>query len=310
MRAVRVADAAETPSLIQDDVSRPQPGQGEVLVQVRAAGVTLTELSWYPTSHTELGGIRMWAVPAHEFSGVVTAVGEDVGSLEIGREVYGMNGWYSDGAMAEYCSAPFYAVAPKPLRLTYVEAASVPISALTAWQGLFDHAQLQPGESVLVHGGAGAVGSFAIQLARIHGAHVVATASARNRDFVLSLGAEQVIDYQKSRFEECIEGVDVVFDTVGGETVERSWSVLRPRGRMVTVASTAEGSTDERVKQAFFIVEPNQKQLYEIAGLLDTAILRPVVDSVIPLSQVPALFAGKVARQGRGKLVIAIQSVD
>ena len=135
---------------------------------------------------------------------------------------------------------------------------------------------------------------------------MIATASARNRDLVSSLGAERVIDYRESRFEECVKGLDVVFDTVGGETLQRSWSLLKPHGRMVTVVSTAAESTDPAVKQAFFIVEPNQKQLYEIACLLDAGRLRPVLDSVISLSQAPEVIAGKVPKQGRGKLVIAI----
>jgi NADPH:quinone reductase-like Zn-dependent oxidoreductase len=233
-------------------------------------------------------------------------VGPDVDSIEIGHEIYGMNDWFSDGAMAEYCVAPFSAVAPKPGSLTHVEAASVPISALTAWQGLFEHAKLQAGERVLIHGGAGGVGIFAIQLAELHGAGVTATASAGNLEFISRLGAEQVIDYRASRFEEFVKNADVVFDTVGGETLDRSWSVLRPGGRMVTVVSTAADSTAARVKEAFFIVEPNRKQLVEIAGLLDGGKLRTVVDSVIPLSQAPELYAGKLPRQGRGKLVVAI----
>ena len=309
MRIVRLADSIQ-PALIQDQAPQPSPGRGELLIRVYAAGITLTELAWYPTSHRKTGDPRTAAVPAHEFSGIVEAVGEDVGSLEVGHEVFGMNDWYSDGAMAEFCLAPFFAVAPKPRRLTHVEAASTPIGALTAWQGLFDHARLQSGESVLIHGGAGAVGVFAIQLARIHGAHVIATASARNRDFVKSLGADQVIDYRESRFEESVKGIDVVFDTVGGETLERSWSVLKPHGRMVTVVSTAAESTDERVKQAFFIVEPNQKQLVEIASLLDAGKLRPVVDSVVPLSRAPEALAGRLPRRGRGKLVVEIRTMQ
>ncbi len=269
-----------------------------------------TELGWYPTSHSKTGAQRDGAVPAHEFSGVVASVGQGVGSLEIGREVFGMNDWYCDGAMADYCVAPFFAVSPKPFCLTHAEAASVPIAALTAWQGLFDHAQLQPGERILVQGGAGAVGAFAIQLARLHGARVVATASAENLDFVSSLGAEQVIDYRASRFEECVRDLDVVLDTVGDGTLERSWSVLKAGGRMVTVVSSAEASTDARVKQAFFIVEPNQKQLSLVGALLDAGRLRPVVDSVIPLSEAPAAYAGQVRRQGRGKLVVAVASVN
>ncbi len=305
MRIIRLVDS-QPPSLIQDDVPEPRPGRGELLIKLCAAGLMLTELSWYPTSHRKTGEPRIGAVPGHEFSGVVAAVGEEVGCLEIGHEVYGMNDWYADGALAEYCIAPYFAVAPKPCRLTHVEAASVPISALTAWQGLFDHAKLQPGDRVLIHGGAGAVGIFAVQLALLHGSRVIATASTRNLGFVSSFGADQVIDYRESRFEECLKELDVVFDTVGGDTLERSWSVLKPGGRMVTVVSTAADSTDARVKKAFFIVEPNQKQLVEVGALLDSGRLRTVVDGVIPLSQVPEAYGGKLERPGRGKLVVAV----
>jgi NADPH:quinone reductase-like Zn-dependent oxidoreductase len=306
MRTICLAGTIQPPSLIQQNAPEPQPGRGELLIRVRAAGLMLTELSWYPTTHRKTGDARLGAVPAHEFSGVVAGVGEDVGSLEIGREVYGMNDWYSDGAMAEYCIAPFFAVASKPCRLSHDEAAAVPISALTALQGLFDHAKLQRGEHVLIHGGAGAVGVFAIQLAHLHGARVTATASTGNCDFVASLGAETVVDYQKSRFEDSVGEMDVVFDAVGGETLDRSWGVLKPDGRMVTVVSTAEGSGDPRVQKAFFIVEPNQKQLFEVAALLDSGLIRAVVDGVIPLSQAPDAYAGKVERHGRGKLVVAV----
>jgi NADPH:quinone reductase-like Zn-dependent oxidoreductase len=200
-------------------------------------------------------------------------------------------------------------VAPKPSRLSHVEAASVPIGALTAWQGLFDRAGLQPGERVLVHGGAGAVGTFAIQLASLHGAHVITTASPANSRLVSALGAEAVIDYRASRFEECMNKVDVVFDTVGGKTLERSWDVLTPKGRMVTIVSEAESSNDRRVKEAFFIVEPNQKQLVEIAGLLQTGRLRTIVDSVFPLPEAPEIYANRAPRQHRGKVVVSVAGV-
>jgi NADPH:quinone reductase-like Zn-dependent oxidoreductase len=305
MRVVSLANSVQ-PFLIEHEAPKPRPGRGELLIRVRAAGVVQAELFWYPTLHNRSGGIRTAAVPAHEFSGIVAAVGADVGALEIGREVFGMNDWYADGAMADYCVAPFFAVAPKPDFLTWAEAASAPISALTAWQGLFNHAKLQPGERVLIQGGAGAVGVFAVQLARLWGAYVVATASARNCELVSKLGANKVIDYQTCRFEECAGQMDVVFDTVGGDTLDRSWSVLKPGGRVVTVVSTAADSADPRVKRAFFIVEPNQKQLFEIAALLDGGQLQPVVDTVVPLSQAPDLYAGRVPRHGRGKLVVIV----
>ena len=178
---------------------------------------------------------------------------------------------------------------------------------MTAWQGLFDRAHLQAGEHVLVHGGAGAVGIFAIQLARLCGAHVTATVSARNLAFVSQLGAQQVIDYHAVRFEDNIPKMDVVFDTVGGETLQRSWGILKPGGRMITIAAESETTTDNRVQQAFFIVEPPHEQLARIGDLLEAGELHPVVDAVLPLVQASAAYTGDVRqRRGRGKLVVAV----
>jgi NADPH:quinone reductase-like Zn-dependent oxidoreductase len=307
MKAMRLSDSEQVPVLVEENVPQPQPGRGELLVQIYAAGVTSKELLWYPTTHNKNGGRRGRAVPGHEFSGVIAAVGEDVVGFDIGQEIFGMNDWFSDGAMAEYCIAQPSSVAQKPSRLTHAEAASVPIGALTAWQGLFDRAKLQAEEHVLVHGGAGAVGIFATQLARFQGAHVTATASARNLAFVSALGAERIIDYQAIRFEENVREMDVVFDTVGAETLQRSWSVLKPGGRMITIAADSEATTDERVKQAFFIVEPNHEQLIQIGDLLNAGHLHTVVDAVVPLAQASVAYTGKVEqRRGRGKLVVAV----
>jgi NADPH:quinone reductase-like Zn-dependent oxidoreductase len=303
---MHVTDSVHGPALVEGASPQPVPGAGEVLVRVYAAGVTVTELLWYPTSHTKTGEKRIGAVPCHEFCGVVAAVGPDASGLEIGQEVFGMNDWYAEGALAEYCLAPASAVAPKPGGISHTDAASLPIPGLTAWQGLIDRAKVQPGERVLVQGGAGAVGVFAVQLAKLRAAHVTATASARNVDFVSSLGADQVIDYKKTRFEDRVQNVDVVFDTVGGDILERSWGVLRPCGRMVTVASTAESSTDERAKKAFFIVETNRDQLSEIACLVSTGRLQTVVDTVVPFSQAPEAFTDRLQRRGRGKLVVEV----
>jgi len=307
VRAMRLTDTDGAPALVEENFPQPEPGRGELLIRVHAAGVTPTELLWYPTSHDKTGEKRARAIPGHEFSGVIAAVGDEVTGFDAGQEVYGMNDWFSDGALAEYCLTQPSWVAPKPSRLTHVEAASAPIGALTAWQGLFDRARLQPDERVLVHGGAGAVGVFAVQLARFRGARVIATASARNLDFVSGLGAEQVIDYQTVRFEERIQAVDVVFDTVGGETLRRSWGVLKPEGRMITIAAGNETATDEGVKQSFFIVEPNHQELAEIGDLLESGRLQPIVDAVLPLHQASLVYTGKVQqRHGRGKMVIDV----
>jgi len=191
--------------------------------------------------------------------------------------------------------------------LTHELAATVPIGALTAWQGLFGRAKLRAGERVLIHGAAGAVGLFAVQLAHLHGAYVIATASARNADFVRKLGAVEVIDYQTSRFEDQVGKVAVVFDGVGGETLDRSWSVLRSGGRLVTIAAVSESTTDRRVKNAFFIVEPDQKQLIAVSKLLDAGTLKAFINAVVPLDKASDAYNKVLSeKQGYGKAVVAV----
>lgn len=307
MKAMRLANTTGGTTLVEENVPQPVPGPGEVLVRVHAAGVIPTELGWYPTTHTKTGETRSGAVPGHEFSGVVAAVGEDVTGVEVGQEIYGMNDWFADGATAEYCLTLPGSIAPKPRTLTHIEAASVPISALTAWQGLFDRTKLQAGERVLIHGGSGAVGIFVVQIARWRGAYVIATASEHNLSFVTELGADEVIDYRKERFEDRAGKVDVVFDTVGDETLQRSWSVLKPNGRMVTIVSDVEGTDDPKLKAAFFIVEPNRDQLSEVAGMLDAGTLRTFVGARVTLEQAAQAYAdGHVPKAGPGKIVIAV----
>lgn len=272
------------------DVARPEPGPGDVLVRVRAAGVTPTELLWSPTWSNRDGTPRPFpVVPGHEFSGEVVALGAGVSGVAAGESVYGMNDWFAAGAQAEYCTAPADWVAPKPETIDHDGAAVTPISALTAWQGLFLKCGLAAGQHVLVHGGAGAVGLFAVQLAKWKGARVTATASAHNLEFVRGLGADAVVDYRAGRFEDAVSGVDVVFDTVGGETLARSRAVLKPGGKLVTVAAGEEDPADVE----FFIVEPSHPQLIEVAGLIDRGVIRPVVDGVFRLDEPRAAYGYK-----------------
>jgi NADPH:quinone reductase-like Zn-dependent oxidoreductase len=186
------------------------------------------------------------------------------------------------GATAEFSITLPQNIAQKPKTLNHEAAASVPIGALTSWQGPIDGAKLEPGERGLVHGGVGAVGPYAVQLAHIRGARVITTVSAHGIDFVKRLGADEAIDYKSSRFEKEVRDVDVVFDAVGGDTFERSWGVLKPDGRMITIAADSENKADQRVKDAFFIVEPNQKKLVEIAKQFDAGHLRAFVKTTVP----------------------------
>ena len=307
MKAMQVNRAERGPALILTELQKPEAGSGEILVQVHAAGVTPTELLWYTTTHTKAGTDRARAVPSHEFSGVIAAIGKEVQDFKVGDEIYGMNDWFADGATAEFCITLPQNIAQKPATLSHEAAASVPIGALTSWQGLIDRAKLAPGERVLVHGGAGAVGLYAVQLAHMRGAHVITTVSSRDIDFVKRLGADQAIDYKACRFEKEVRDVDVVFDAVGGETLERSWDVLKPGGRMITIAAGGEGTADQRVKDAFFIVEPNQKQLVEVAKELDAGHLRAFVKTTVSLNEASAAYSGAFRDQGGyGKIVITI----
>jgi NADPH:quinone reductase-like Zn-dependent oxidoreductase len=310
MKAMQVNTPDQRPVLILVELQKPEAGLGEIVVHVHAAGVTPTELLWYTTTHTKSGTARMRTVPGHEFSGVITAIGKDVQDFEVGDEFHGMNDWFADGATAEFCITLPQNIARKPRTLSHEAAASVPIGALTSWQGLIDRAKLEPGERVLVHGGAGAVGLYAVQLAHICGARVITTVSAQDIDFVKRLGADEAIDYKASRFEKQVRDVDVVFDAVGGDTLERSWSVLKPGGRMITIAADSEGTADQRVKDAFFIVAPNQKQLVAIAKRLDAGRLRAFVKTTVPLNEASAAYSGAVRdKSGYGKIVIAVPAL-
>jgi NADPH:quinone reductase-like Zn-dependent oxidoreductase len=307
MKAMRVNGMGQGPALVAAELPEPQPAEGELLIRVRAAGVTPTELVWYPTTHKKEGGARTNAVPGHEFSGVVAALGRGVHDFHVEDEIYGMNDWFADGATAEFCLTQPQNIALKPKSLTHERAATVPIGALTAWQGLIARAKMQAGERVLIHGAAGAVGLFVVQLAHLHGAYVIATASGRNIEFVKQLGADEVIDYKKSRFEDQVKNVDIVFDAVGGDTVDRSWAVLNPNGRMVTIAADNESTTDQRVKDAFFIVEPSQKQLGEVSQLLDAGSLKAFVRAVVPLGEASVAYSKEIPDQhGHGKVAIAV----
>ena len=307
MKAMQVVSSPKGFSVAPAEVRIPIPASDEILIRIHAAGVTPTELSWYPTTHTAAGTPRSLAIPGHEFSGVIEKIGDRVQGFTPGNEVFGMNDWYIDGASAEYCLAKPASIASKPTSVSHEEAATIPIGALTAWQGLFAKAHLQAGDRLLAHGGSGAVGLFVVQLAALHGATVIATASAANEPLLKSLGATTVIDYKTSRFEDLVHTMDLVFDTVGGETLQRSWSVLKPGGQMVTVAADVEGRSDQRAKDAFFIVEPDGNQLQTIARQIAEGKLKTFVKASIPLDQAPAAYANSLPTHlGYGKVVLTI----
>ena len=309
MKAMFLNETGGPEKLVYGDAPEPEAGEGEVLIRVHATAVTPTEFDWFPTWKTATQAPRPFPIIlSHEFSGVVAACGPGVTDLGVGDAVYGLNDWFRNGAQAECCVARAAELSPKPQSLDHIHAAVVPISALTAWQGLFDRGGLRAGQRVLIHGAAGGVGSFATQLAHWRGAHVIATASAHNLAFVRSLGADEVVDYKATRFEDVAHDVDLVFDAVGGETLARSWALLKAGGTIVTVAAASEPATDPRVRDSFFIVEPRRAQLREIASLIDGGHLQAIVEAVLPLSEARQAYAR--ARQGgmRGKIVLRVAS--
>src|ERR671934_93435 len=218
MKAIRIHGRGGPDHLLYEDAPQPHPGPGEVLVRVYAAGIIANELKWDETYQTTAGSPRALPIPGRDLSGVVEEVGPGVPgvtTLVKGSEVYAMLGYGRDGAEADYTIALPNELVPKPSTLDHVQAAAVPLSALTAWQALFDNAHLVAGQTVLIHGGAGGVGVFAVQLAHWAGAQVITTTSARNRDFLRELGANETIDYTSTPFEEVVHSADVVCDMVG-----------------------------------------------------------------------------------------------
>ncbi|MEV4826529.1 NADP-dependent oxidoreductase [Micromonospora sp. NPDC049274] len=308
MKALRAYERDAPDTLVYEDAPVPTPVRGEVLVAVSAAGITFAELGWEQSWRTADGGDRIPMIPSHEVSGVVAATGEAVTDLAVGDEVYGLIDFNRNGAAAEFVTVDASALAHRPRRIGHVETAALPLAALTAWQALHDHARIASGEHVLIHGGAGGVGAFAVQLAALHGARV--TATAREADAVLlgELGATRVIDYTKRPFEAEVSDVDVVIDTVGGETLVRSVAVLRPGGRLVTLSAPPSAGLGEERKATlmFFVVTPSRSQSARLAQLVDDGALRVLVARTFPLSDGRQAYAGNDGHRP-GKTVLTVR---
>jgi len=308
MKAVRSRTRGGPETLRYEDAPEPRLGEGDALVRVHAAAITPTELTWNSTWTDAHGKDRRPIVPSFEVSGKVERVAPDVRDLAEGDTVYGLLNFWRDGAAAEYAAVRAADLAPKPRSLNHVQAAAVPLSGLTAWQALFDHARLSRGDRVLIHGAAGGVGSFAVQFAHWRGAEVIATASKRHDEFLTGLGADKVLDYSSVRFEEAVRDVDAVLDTVGGDTLERSWGVLREHGILVTIAGDApeDKAAKYGVRAASILVQPNRDQLIQIGRLVDAGTIRPIVASVFSLSNAREAFAQGLAGHNRGKIVLRV----
>jgi NADPH:quinone reductase-like Zn-dependent oxidoreductase len=307
MKAARVLHFGP-PSVIEtDDLPRPEPATGQLLVRVKAAGVG----PWDALIREGKSGLHqpLPLILGSELSGVVEAIGAEISGFKAGDEVYGATNDQFTGGYAEYALPLAKMMAQKPKTLNFIEAASVPVVAVTAWQMLFDYAHAIAGQTILIHGAAGNVGAYAVQLASHAGLHVTATAASADLQYVRSLGAERVVDFQTQRFEELLSGIDIVLDTVGGDTQQRSLQVLKPGGILVSVVSPVPDTAQKRygIRAAFFYVDVTTERLNKITELFDSGKLVTDVGTVLPLKEARVaheMLGG--APHKRGKIVLSV----
>ena len=308
MKAVSIYSYGGPDVLVYEDAPRPHPADGEVLVRVHAAGINPVDWKIREGHLKDMLHHTFPLVLGWDVSGVVEAVGSGLTRIKAGDEVFSRPDIMRDGAYAEFIVIRESEVALKPKSIDHLHAAALPLGGLTGWQTLFDAGGLQPGQRVLIHAAAGGVGHLAVQLAKWKGAHVIGTAAERNQEFLRKLGVDQVIDYDTERFEEVIQPVDVVLDTMGGDTQARSWKVLKRGGILVSIASppSAETAAAQGVRQAFVFTQPNAAELTEIAQLADADKLKVIVETVLPLSD--ATRGQELSQRGhtRGKIVLRV----
>ncbi|MEW2573036.1 NADP-dependent oxidoreductase [Streptomyces sp. NPDC047070] len=303
MQAITVQDReAGARGLALVELPRPHAAENDVIVQVHAAGFTPGELDWPGTWTDRAGRDRTPSVPGHELSGIVSELGYGTTGLSVGQRVYGLTDWARNGTLAQYTAVEARNLAPLPADVDHVTAAALPISGLTAWQALFDHARLRTGQSVLVHGAAGGVGSIAVQLAREAGAQVIATGRADDRDTALALGAHAFVDLQAQKLED-LGDVDVVLDVIGGDILKRSTALVRPGGTLVTIAEPVSVHPHQ-ARAVFFVVEPDRVRLSDLAQRVRDGRLKPIIGDVRPLTEAIAAFTPD--KRTPGKTIIRI----
>ncbi|MFD4786118.1 NADP-dependent oxidoreductase [Streptomyces sp. NPDC058459] len=298
MRAITVQDRdAGVSGLALSELPHPHAAENDVIVKVHAAGFTPGELAWPGTWTDRAGRDRTPSVPGHELSGVVAELGYGTTGLTVGQRVFGLTDWTRDGSLAQYTAVEARNLAPLPADVDHMTAAALPISGLTAYQALFDHAHLLTGQSVLIHGAAGGVGSLAVQLAREAGARVIGTGRTGDRDTALGLGAHAFLDLQADRLEDVGE-VDVVFDVIGGDVLERSAALVRPGGSLVTIAEPVTVRPRDG-RAVFFVVEPDRVRLADLAQRSRDGRLKPVIGAVRSLADAVSAFSPGKRTPGR-----------
>src|SRR6266699_2728181 len=308
MKAIRIHNYGGPEVLKYEDARRPELQAGKVLVRVHAAGVNPIDWKVREGYMKDFWPHKFPLILGWDFSGVVEQLGRGVSRFKIGDEVYSLPDPTRDGAYADYIVVRESELALKPKSLHHPRAATVPLAALTVWQSLFDTAQLQPGQRVLIHAGSCGVGHLAVQLAKWKDAYVFATASTKNQDWLRKLGVDEPVDYTQQRFEDVARNIDIVLDTLGGETQERSWSVLKKGGVLVSLVQppSEEKAKELGVRAAIIGAQPNGAQLAEIARIIESGKLAPIIDRILPLSE--ARRAHELSQSGHthGKIALRV----
>jgi NADPH:quinone reductase-like Zn-dependent oxidoreductase len=304
MKAIVVTDeAAGTAGMKLVERPEPEPASNDVVVEVHASGFTPGELAWSTSFTDRLGRDRTPSIPGHELAGVVSALGYGTRGLSVGQRVFGLADWTRDGTLAEYTAVEARNLAPLPGDVDFTVGASLPISGLTAWQGLFEHGRLRAGQSVLVHGAAGGVGGMVTQLAREAGAHIIGTGRAADRQAALDFGAQEFIDLEHDSLEEA-SGVDLVFDVIGGDIAKRSAALVRAGGTLVTITGPPEARPAEGVA-IDFVVEADRAQLGEIVQRVRDGRLRTTIGTVATLDDAVAAF--NPTDRATGKTIVGVR---
>jgi NADPH:quinone reductase-like Zn-dependent oxidoreductase len=303
MKAIVVSDqSAGFADLRLADRPEPSPAINDVTVQVHASGFVPTEMEWPSTWTDRAGRDRAPSIPGHEMAGVVTALGYGTTGLTLGQRVFGITDWHRDGTLAEYVTVESRNLAPLPGDLDFTVGASLPISGLTAWQGLFDHGHLEAGQSVLAHGAAGAVGTMITQLAREFGAHVIGTGRAGDRDKALEYGAHEFVDLENDALED-VGAVDLVFDVIGGDVQKKSAAITRAGGVLVSIVGPVESRPADG-RAVDFVVESVPSQLREIAQRVRDGRIRTNIGQVVPLTQAVGALTSTERRKGKPVITI------
>jgi NADPH:quinone reductase-like Zn-dependent oxidoreductase len=302
MKAIRIHEPTGISGLVYEDAPDPTPMFCEVLVKVAACGITHNELD-YPIWTCRAGHQRTSIIPGAEVSGVIAALGLGTAGVAVGDEVFGLTDQLRDGTAAEYVVVEARNLAPKPQTADHVHAAAVPRAGLTAWQALFDHGRLAKGQTVVIHGAGGAVGSTAVQLARWAGAEVIGTGRSHSRSLVLDLGADRFVALDDERLQVAVGQADLVFDAAGGQVLAESAWVVKPGGTLVSVAAFPPFGRED-AREIFFIQESSRAQLTELARLVDEGHLRPQVGAVYPLAQAAEAYSAKAGGGIPGRVVL------